>query len=129
MDEQSRLSRRERQIMEIVFARGTATATEVRAAMADPPTRTAVRTLLKILEGKGYLQHETRGREFVYQPTQPRRRVGQSALRGLLHTFFDGSLEKALAAHLTDPETHPSPEELKRLARLIGEARKKESGT
>ena len=129
MDQQSQLSRRERQIMEIVFARGTATATEVRAAMADPPTRTAVRTLLKILEGKGYLQHETRGREFVYRPTQPRGRAGQSALRGLLRTFFDGSLEKAVAAHLTDPEPRPSPEELKRLARLISEARKKESGT
>jgi len=127
MDQQSQLSRRERQIMEIVFARGTATATEVRAAMADPPTRTAVRTLLKILEGKGYLQHETRGREFVYRPTQPRGRAGQSALRGLLRTFFDGSLEKAVAAHLTDPETRPSPEELKRLARLISEARKKEN--
>jgi predicted transcriptional regulator len=127
MDQQSQLSRRERQIMEIVYARGTATATEVRAAMADPPTRTAVRTLLKILEGKGYLQHETRGREFVYRPTQPRGRVGQSALRGVLHTFFDGSLEKAVAAHLTDPETRPSPEELKRLARLISEARKKEN--
>jgi predicted transcriptional regulator len=127
MDQQSQLSRRERQIMEIVYARGTATATEVRAAMADPPTRTAVRTLLKILEGKGYLQHETRGREFVYRPTQPRGRVGQSALRGVLHTFFDGSLEKALAAHLADPEIRPSPEELKRLARLISEARKKEN--
>ena len=127
MDQQSQLSRRERQIMEVVFARGAATATEVRAAMADPPTRTAVRTFLKILEGKGYLQHETRGREFVFRPTQPRRRVGQSALRGLLNTFFDGSLENAVAAHLTDPETRPSPEELKRLARLISEARKKEN--
>jgi len=125
MDEQSQLSRRERQIMEIVYARGSATATEVRAAMADPPSRTAVRTFLKILEGKGYLLHETRGREFVYQPTQPRRRVGQSALRGLLHTFFDGSLEKALAAHLADPESELSPGELKRLGRLINEARKK----
>jgi len=127
MDEQSQLSRRERQIMEIVYARGQATATEVWQAMADPPTRTAVRTFLKILEGKGYLQHETRGREFVYQPTQPRRRVGQSALRGLLHTFFEGSLEKALAAHLADPESELSPEELKRLGRLINEARKKEA--
>jgi predicted transcriptional regulator len=127
MDEQSQLSRRERQIMEIVYAGGKATATEVRSAMADPPTRTAIRTFLKILEGKGYLQHEKRGREFVYQPTQPRRRVGQSALRGLLHTFFDGSLEKALAAHLTDPASRPSPDELKRLVRLINEARKKEN--
>ena len=125
MDEQSQLSRRERQIMEIVYARGEATATEVRSAMADPPTRTAVRTFLKILEGKGYLRHEKRGREFVYEPTQPRRRVGQSALRGLLHTFFDGSLEKALAAHLADPACRPSPEELKRLVGLINEARKK----
>ena len=124
MDEQSQLSRRERQIMEIVYARGKATATEVRSAMADPPTRTAIRTFLKILEGKGYLQHEKRGREFVYEPTRPRRRVGQSALRGLLCTFFDGSLEKALAAHLADPASRPSPEELKRLVRLINEARK-----
>ncbi len=113
--------------MEIVYTLGAATATEVRAAMADPPTRTAVRTFLKILEDKGCLRHQTRGREFVYQPTQPRGRVGQSALRGLLHTFFDGSLEKALAAHLTDPEARPSPDELKRLSRLINEARRKEN--
>ncbi len=127
MDESSRLSRREREIMEIVFARERASATEVWQALADPPSRTAVRTFLRILEGKGYVQHEKRGREFIYRPTRPRRRAGQSALRRLLHTFFDGSLEKALAAHLADPESRLSPEELKRVVRLIHEARKKDT--
>jgi predicted transcriptional regulator len=82
------LSRRERQIMEIVFAREQATALEVVAALPDPPTKTAVRTLLRILEEKGHLKHVQRGREFVYQPTQPRLRAARSAFQRVLKTFL-----------------------------------------
>ncbi|NQT12058.1 MAG: BlaI/MecI/CopY family transcriptional regulator [Planctomycetes bacterium] len=126
MDEQSQLSRRERQIMGIVYTRGKASVTEVWQALADPPSRTAVRTLLRILEEKGHLRHGKRGREFVYTPVRPRGAVGQSALKGVLATFFDGSLEKAIAAHLSEPGIEISDEELRRLDRLIREAREKE---
>ena len=126
MSGEANLSRRERQIMDIVYAHGDATATEVLGAMADPPSRTAVRTLLRILEEKGHLGHKKRGREFVYRPTRPRRRAGQSAIRRVVKTFFSGSLEKAVAAHMADPEADLSHEELERLADLIREARKKE---
>lgn len=127
MDEQAHLSRRERQIMDIIYARAEASATEVWQALADRPSRTAVRTLLRILEEKGHLRHEKRGRQFIYRPTRPRRRAGQSALQRVLHTFFDGSLEKAVAAHLGHPASELSPEELERLLHLINEARKKEA--
>src|SRR5262245_30779824 len=117
------LSRRERQLMDIVFARGEATAMEVFHRLPDPPSRTAVRTLLRILEEKGHLKHVQRGREFVYQPTQPRLRAGRSALERVLHTFFEGSLERAVAAHLADSSADLTAEELKRLADLISKAR------
>ncbi len=122
MDAQERLSRRERQIMDIVYAMGSATATQVLDGMPDAPTRTAVRTMLRILEDKGHLRHVKKGREFVYQPVRPRKRAGQSALRRTLETFFDGSLEKAVAAHLADPGAEPSAEELRRLVKLIRRA-------
>ncbi len=127
MDQQRDLSRRERQIMAIVYSRGEASATEVWQGLPDPPSHTAVRTLLRILEAQGHLTHEKRGRQFVYRPVHPRQRVGQSALQGVLQTFFDGSLEKALAAHLADPGAKPSADELKRLVGLIEEARKREA--
>ena len=126
MNPRSQFSRRERQIMDVVYARGEASATEVWQGLPDPPSRTAVRTLLRILEEKGHVRHTKRGREFLYRPTRPRRRAGRSALQGVLETFFDGSLEKAVAAHLSDPGAEISPEELKRLAQLIREARNKE---
>jgi predicted transcriptional regulator len=126
MSELSQLSRRERQIMEIVFTRGEATATVVLENLADAPTRVSVRTLLRILEEKGHLRHEKKGREFVYHPTQQRERAGKSALLRVLATFFEGSLERAVAAHLTDPEAEISSDELKRLSALIAEAKRKE---
>lgn len=129
MDEQSELSRRERQIMSIIYAQGEASAIEVWQALPDRPSRTAVRTLLRILEEKGRLRHRKQGRQFVYRPIRPRGRAGRTALQGVLTTFFDGSLEKAVAAHLSDPTARPSPEELERLARLIREARNKEKET
>jgi predicted transcriptional regulator len=90
MAEAEQLSRRERQIMDIVYAHGQATASQVLRELADPPTRTAVRTFLRILEEKGHLSHEKSGREFVFRPTHPRASAGKSALRRLLDVFFDG---------------------------------------
>ena len=119
------LSRRERQIMDVVYAQGSATALEVVEQLPDPPSRTAVRTLLRILEEKGHLKHVQRGREFVYQPTQPRLRAGRGAFQRVLKTFFDGSLEQAVAAHLADSSARLSAEELQRLADLIHQARNK----
>jgi len=119
------LSRRERQIMDIVYARGAATALEVRQSLPDPPTKTAVRTLLRILEEKGHLKHVHQGREYVYRATRARLTAGRSALARVLSTFFEGSLEKAVAAHLGDSAANLSPEELQRLADLIQQARKK----
>ena len=113
--------------MEIIYAKGEATATEVLESMTDAPTRTAVRTFLRILEEKGNLRHTKRGREFVYRPVQGRARTGQSALGRVLRTFFDGSLEKAVASHLADPASEISPAELRRLSALINEAKRKES--
>ncbi len=126
MDEHAQLSRRERQIMDIVYARGEASATQVLEDMHDPPTRTAVRTMLRILEGKGHLEHRKEGREHVYRPTKPRESAGRSALRRVLDTFYEGSLEEAVAAHLTDPKSRPKPDELKRLSTLIRETRQEE---
>lgn len=125
MDEQPQLSRRERQIMDVIYSRGSASATHVLAEMPDPPSRTAVRTMLRILEQKGHLKHHKQGREFIYQPTRPRQRAGQSAMKRVLRTFFDGSLEKAVAAHLADDGATLTEDELKRVAELIRQARKK----
>jgi predicted transcriptional regulator len=119
------LSRRERQIMDVIYGRGGATAVEVANSLPDPPSKTAVRTLMRILEEKGHLKHVQRGREFVYQPTQPRLRAGRSAFQRVIQTFFDGSLEKAIAAHLADSAAGLSSDELKRLADLIHQARNK----
>ena len=125
MDEQIHLSRRERQIMDIVYTRGEASASDVLADMVAPPGRTAVRTMLRILEEKGRLKHYKRAREFIFQPTRPRKRVGQSALRRVVQTFFDGSLEQAVAAHLADSGSKLGEEELERVAELIQKARKR----
>ena len=124
-DPEGGLSRRERQLMDIIFSQGGATAVEVLRRLPDPPSKTAVRTLLRILEEKGHLKHVQRGREFIYQPTQPRLRAGRSALQRVLQTFFDGSLERAVAAHLADSSANLSAGELKRLAGLIQQARNK----
>ena len=112
--------------MDVVYARGEAgaTAEEVVEGLEDPPTRTAVRTFLRILEDRGLVKHEKRGRAFVYRPVKAAGQVGKSAFRRVVETFFCGSLEKALAAHLTDPAAKLSAEEMERLRDLIGRAKK-----
>ena len=125
MDSHIHLSRREREIMDIVYARGQASATDVLGDMPDLLTRASVRTMLRILEEKGHLRHKKKGREFIYQPMKARKQAGQSAMRRVLKTFFDGSLEKAVAAHMADPGAQLSASELKRLGELIRQVQKK----
>jgi BlaI family transcriptional regulator, penicillinase repressor len=124
-DLQSQMSRRERQIMDIVYARGQASGADILLELPDPPARGALRVMLRILEGKGHLKHRTEGREYIYLPTRPSREVGPPALRRVLDTFFGGSLRKAVAAHLAQRNTDISDEELRRLADLIRQARSK----
>lgn len=125
MDLGSQLTRRERQIMDIVYARGEASSSDILAVLPEPPARGALRVMLRILEEKGHLKHYKRGREFVYQPTRSRRQVGPPALKRVLGTFFGGSLRDAVAAHLAQRDTDISDEELRRLAELIRKERNK----
>lgn len=117
------LSRRERQIMDVIYLRGRASAAHVLAGMPDPPSYSAVRALLAVLESKGHVRHVREGNRYVYLPTRPRGRAGRSALRRVLRTFYDGSVEKAVAALLNVSDADLSPRELRRLARLIEEAK------
>ena len=117
------LSRRERQIMEVVYRSGRATAGEVLEGLPEPPSYSAVRALLKILEGKGHLRHVLEEGRYVWLPTVPRDRARRSALQSMLQTFFEGSAEKAVAALLTQSKSKLSEDELERLARLIADAR------
>lgn len=118
------LSRRERQILDVVYARGRASAAEVVADLPDAPSKTAVRTFLRILEEKGHLVHEEDGRTYVYRACRPRERAGSGALRRVLDVFFGGSLEQAVAAHLGESAADLDEAELKRVASLIQQARK-----
>ena len=118
------LSRRERQIMDIIYRRGQATATEVLENLPDPPGYSAVRALLRVLEEKGHLRHTLDGQRYVYSPTVARERARRSALRGVLQTFFGGSAEEAVAALLDISQERLSDDELKRMEDLIKQARK-----
>lgn len=120
----AKLSRRERQIMDIVYALGQATASEVHARLDDPPTYSAVRALLRVLEDKGHLTHVRNGLRYVFRPTVHRDAVRISALRHLVQTLFDGSAEEAMVALLDQSRSQLSEVELDRLARMIDEARK-----
>lgn len=117
------LSRRERQIMEIVYRMGEATAAEIRTELPDPPTDSAVRAQLKILEDKGVLTHTKDGVRYVYSPVNPRSEVRASALEKVLSVFFDGSVEEAVATMLDLRSSEISDEELRRLADLVDKAR------
>jgi predicted transcriptional regulator len=118
------LSRRERQIIDILYAQSRATAAEVQAALPDPPSYSAVRAMLRILEEKGHVKHEQDGPRYVYVPTVARDNAKRSALRHMLQTFFDGSAEQAISALLDDSSTRLSDRELDRLARMIDQARR-----
>lgn len=111
--------------MEIIYQLGEAGVAQVREAMADAPSRNSVRTLLGILERKGHLRHRESGRKYIYRPTQPRTSAGRSAVRRVLNTFFDGSIEQALAVYLAQPDSDVTDAELKRIESLIRNARKK----
>jgi predicted transcriptional regulator len=117
------LSRRERQILDILYQHGRASAAEVQQALPDPPSYSAVRAMLRILEEKGHIRHEQDGPRYVYRPTVARDNAKRSALRHILQTFFDGSAEQAISALLDEPSSKLSSAELDRLARLIDQAR------
>ena len=121
----SDLGRRERQIMDIVIRRGRASAAEVLADLPDPPSYSSVRSMLRLLEDKGYLVHEWDGPRHAYRPTGSPEQLRRSAVRHLLRTFFSNSMESAVAAMLGAGERPPSDEELERLSKLITEARRK----
>lgn len=117
------LSRREQQIMDILFQRERATASQVREALPDPPSYSTVRALLRVLEEKGHVRHEAEDLRYVYTPAMAREKASRSAVRHLMDTFFNGSAEQAVAALLDESATGLSREELDRLAKLIEKAR------
>lgn len=119
------LGRRERQIMNIVFRRGRATATEVRDDLPDTPSNSAVRGMLRLLEEKGYLQHEQDGPRYVYFPTGDPDQVSRSAVNHLVQTFFDNSASSAVAAMLGLYERRLTDDDLDRLEALLEQVRRK----
>ena len=121
----SQLSRRERQIMEIVYRKGSATAADVLAELPEAPTYSAVRALLRILEEKGHLRHRQEGQRYVYSATVPRDRARRSALQRLVGTFFAGSVTETVAALLELERDKLDEDELERLTALVAEARQK----
>jgi len=120
----SGLARREREIMDILYRRGRATANEVMADLSGTPSYSTVRTQLRVMEEKGHVRHEEEGLRYVYTPAVPRHAARRSALRHLVETFFDGSAEKTVAALLGSEGTRMSDDELDRIAELVEKARK-----
>jgi predicted transcriptional regulator len=117
--EESQVSRRERQVMEILFRLGKATAEEVMRELPDPPSYSAVRALLVTLEGKGLAKHTKDSRRYIYQATVPEKKAKRSALKQLIATFFEGSPEKLVAALLDPQDQKLSVEEIRRIRSLI----------
>jgi len=117
------LSRRERQIMDILYRRGKASAAEVREAMDDPPSYSAVRAMLRVLEGKGHVRHQEEGLKYVYTPVVARDKAKRSVVKHLLDTFFNGSAEQAMAALLDVSASKLTDEELQRMSGMIEKAR------
>jgi predicted transcriptional regulator len=118
------LSRRERQIIDILYRRGRANASEVMEDLPGDSTYSTVRTQLRVLEEKGHIRHDQEGQRYVYSPAVPRGTVRRSALKHLVETFFDGSVEQTVAALLGADGARLSPSELERIAELIERARK-----
>lgn len=117
------LSRRERQIMDVVYARGQATVAQILGDIADPPSYSAVRALVRILEQKGHLKHRRDGARYVYQAIRSRRRAGRSALERVLQTFYGGDVGLTVAALLDVSDARMSRRELDRIAALIDQAK------
>ena len=124
MSELANLSRRERQIMEVLYAHGPSTALEVQGGVPNAPGDMAIRRFLKILEEKGHVAHKRVGRENVYRAKHPKQKVAKKALSSLLETFFDGCIDNALATHLSKPGVEVSDEQFERMLKLIEDARK-----
>ena len=120
------LTKRERQIMDALYRRGRATASEILAALPGTPSYSTVRTQLRVLEGKGHVTHDVDGLRFVYTPTLARRTARRSALKHLVDTFFDGSSAQVMAALLGGDASRPSAEELDRIEALVRRAREEE---
>lgn len=123
----SGLSRREREILDVLYKQGKASAAEVHAGLPDAPSYSTVRTLLGVLVEKGHIRHETEGKRFLYLPTRPRQDAARSALRQVLDTFFGGSLAGAARTFLSDDDTNLSNEELAQLSELVTQAQAAES--
>jgi predicted transcriptional regulator len=118
------LTRRERQIMDILYRRGRATAADVMREMPGGPNYSTVRTQLRVLEEKGHVRHEEQGLRYVYEPAVPRSSARRSALKHLVHTFFDGSAEQVVAALLGGDAARISDDDLARIEELVARARK-----
>jgi BlaI family transcriptional regulator, penicillinase repressor len=127
MNMESHLSRRERQIMDVLHAKSFATAAEIRAALPDPPSYSTVRALLRILEDKGHAKHRQEGARYVYLPCVSQKAASRSALRRILATFFGGSVDHAVAALLDASDKKLSDEELKKLQDIIKQAERKDA--
>jgi len=118
------LTRREREIMDILHRRGRATAHEVMGDLAEPPSYSAVRTFLRLLEDRGHVRHEQDGPRYIYTPTVARREAQRSAITHLVDTFFDGSIEDAVATLVESSKPKLSAQELDRIAALVAKAKK-----
>jgi BlaI family penicillinase repressor len=123
MKNTTHLSRREREVMDLVFAQGEATLSQLADGMESPPTRPALRSILTILETKGHLKHRQEGREFIYQPVHSRAAVGQSTLSRVIGTFFGGSVSQALTAYLSHSKTKLSQDEVAELRRFLDQTK------
>ncbi|MDQ1474369.1 MAG: hypothetical protein QOJ99_5849 [Bryobacterales bacterium] len=123
----SGLSRRERQIMDILFALGRATGPEIQERLPDQPSYSAVRTILRVLERKGHIRHVEEGLRYVYLPVVEREAAKQSAIQRLISTFFDGSAKAAAAAFIDPAASQLSAEDLKELEAMIRKARKEKA--
>ena len=126
MSDLARLSRRERQIMDILYQRGKAAASEVLEAMPDPPSYSAVRAMLRVLEEKGHVKHQAEGLKYVYVPTVARDKAKRSAVKHLLDTFFTDSPAQVVAALLDVSATRLTREELDRMAEMIERVKNEE---
>jgi predicted transcriptional regulator len=121
------LSRRERQVMNIIYGQGQATAVEVHEALPDPPTFSATRAIIRTLEEKGHIRHEEQGLRYIYRPVVPAEKARRSALSNVVTTFFQGSPSRLLATLLDDANSKVSEDELRELETLIRKARKDKS--